>query len=237
MNQGPESYEDWEFSKDSGKIKIKEKSWTFDHLLDHTDDQEITYEKVAKQTITDFTHGFNGTIFAYGQSGSGKTFSMLGPDDVTDALKKDFKNIPDKVQELYGITPRAVIQIFEAINLFVSQGSSCSLTCSYIEIYNETINCLLSKKENLKIREVPGVGMHVADKDERVCKIPEEIFQTISLASKNRAVCATDMNSRSSRSHTILMIEMEYHGIDGVKRNSRLNLVDLAGSERVKIFK
>jgi hypothetical protein len=228
-------YDDWEFAKESGKIKIKEKSWTYDYILDHTVDQEEMYEKVAKQTITDFSHGFNGTIFAYGQSGSGKTFSMLGPEDVTDALKKDFKNIPEKVQNLYGITPRAVIQMFESINQFVSEGSSCSLTCSYIEIYNETINCLLSKKDNLKIREMPGVGMNVADKDERVCRTPEEIFQTISIGSKNRAVCNTDMNSRSSRSHTILMIDMEYNGVDGVKRNSRLNLVDLAGSERVKL--
>jgi hypothetical protein len=194
------------------------------------------YEKVAHQTITDFALGFNGTIFAYGQSGSGKTFSMLGPEDVTEALKKDFRNIPESVQQLYGITPRAVIQIFEAINNYVSQGNSVSLTCSYIEIYNEQINCILSKRENLKIREMPGIGMNVADKESVICKTPEEIFQTISIGSKNRAVCTTDMNSRSSRSHTILMIDFEYNGIDGVKRYSRLNLVDLAGSERVLIY-
>ena len=134
------------------------------------------YEKVAKETITDFMKGYNGTIFAYGQSGSGKTFSMLGPEDVTEALAKDFKTVPEKVQQLYGITPRAVIQIFQTINEFISQGSNCILTCSYIELYNEQINCLLSKKENFKIREEVGLGMNVADKETKVCKTPEEIF-------------------------------------------------------------
>ena len=70
------------------------------------------YEKVGKQTISDFMNGFNGTIFAYGQSGSGKTFSMLGPEDVTEALSKDFSSVPESVTQLYGITPRAVIQMF-----------------------------------------------------------------------------------------------------------------------------
>jgi hypothetical protein len=192
------------------------------------------YDKVGKQTIADFMNGFNGTIFAYGQSGSGKTFSMLGPEDVTDALSKDFNSVPESVTQLYGITPRAVIQMFETINSYVAQGSNCTLICSYIEIYNETIKCLLSKKDNLKIREQPGMGMNVADKEIRVCRTPEEIFECVSLATKNRAVTGTNQNARSSRSHTILLLEFEYHGIDGVKRSSRLNLVDLAGCERVR---
>ena len=62
------------------------------------------YEKVGKQTISDFLLGYNGTIFAYGQSGSGKTFSMLGPEDVTNALAKDFNSIPEEITKLYGIT-------------------------------------------------------------------------------------------------------------------------------------
>lgn len=191
------------------------------------------YEKVGKQTISDFMNGFNGTIFAYGQSGSGKTFSMLGPEDVTDSLALDFNSVPEHVQTLYGITPRAVIQMFETINEFISQGSQCVLVASYIEVYNETIKCLLSKKENLKIREQVGIGMNVADKDSRVCKTPEEIFGCIATANRNRAVTGTQQNSRSSRSHTVLMMDFEYAGVDGVKKSSRLNLVDLAGSERV----
>jgi hypothetical protein len=215
---------------------LRDKGFSYDYILSASTEQEEMYEKVGKQTITDFMNGFNGTIFAYGQSGSGKTFSMLGPEDVTEALSKDFKSVPEKVQALYGITPRAVIQMFEVINEYVSQGSQCTLHVSYIEIYNETINCLLSKRENLKIREIPGVGMSVADRESVVCKTPEEIFECISIATKNRAVTSTLQNARSSRSHTILMIDFDYNGIDGIKRSSRLNLVDLAGSERVNII-
>jgi hypothetical protein len=196
-------------------------------------DQDEMYDKVGKQTISDFMNGFNGTIFAYGQSGSGKTFSMLGPEEVTEQLAKDFNSVPENVQQLYGITPRAVIQMFQTINEYVSQGSQCVLTANYIEVYNETIKCLLSKKENLKIREQPGVGMIVADKEVRICRTPEEIFDVIATATRNRAVAGTNQNARSSRSHTILMMDFDYNGIDGLKKTSRLNLVDLAGSERV----
>ena len=77
--------------------------------------------------------------------------------------------------------------------------------------------------------------MYVADKETRVCKTPEEIFEVISIATKNRAVAGTNQNARSSRSHTILLIELEYNGLDGIKRVSKLNLVDLAGSERVSL--
>jgi hypothetical protein len=191
------------------------------------------YEKVGKQTITDFTNGFNGTIFAYGQSGSGKTFSMLGPEEVTDSLAKDFKSVPEEVQKLYGITVRAVIQIFETINEGTAAGNMYKLSCSYIEVYNEKIKCLLTKKDDLKIRENPAGGMYVAEKEERPCLTPESIFECISTATKNRAVVSTNQNSRSSRSHTILMLVIDQVCVDGSKKVSLLNLVDLAGSERV----
>lgn len=229
-------FDDWELNLDEGGVKLRDKSFTYDYILHANAEQDEMYEKVAKQTITDFMNGFNGTIFAYGQSGSGKTFSMLGPDEVVEQLAKDFSSVPENVQQMYGITPRAVIQMFEAIGEFTANGSQCSLITSYIEVYNETIKCLLSRKENLKIREQPGVGMIVADREIRVCKTPEEVFECIALASRNRAVTGTNQNARSSRSHTMLVMDFEYHGIDGVKRSSRLNLVDLAGSERVIIY-
>ena len=226
----------WEFYKEESRVKHAAKEWTYDYLLTPDSEQDEMYEKVGKQTISDFLNGYNGTIFAYGQSGSGKTFSMLGPEDVTNALAKDFNSIPEEITKLYGITPRAVIQIFQTINEYVSKGNECILSCSYIEIYNEQINCLLNRKENLKIREHPIYGMYVADKETRVCKTPEEIFEVISIATKNRAVAGTNQNAGSSRSHTILLIELEYNGLDGIKRLSKLNLVDLAGSERVSYF-
>ena len=191
------------------------------------------YIKVGEQTISDFTAGYNGTIFAYGQSGSGKTFSMLGPEDVTDALSKNFNSVPENIQFLYGITPRAIHQIFTKIREYEDTGNTCILNCSYIEIYNEQINCLLSKKENLKIRESKEEGIYVADRQIVICNSPEKVFEVISIATKNRAVAGTNQNARSSRSHTILTVELVYKGVDEVTRKSVLNLVDLAGSERV----
>jgi hypothetical protein len=69
------------------------------------------YEKVAQDTISEFMTGYNATIFAYGQSGSGKTFSMVGPDEINDQLALDFTKIPQNIQELFGIIPRATLQM------------------------------------------------------------------------------------------------------------------------------
>lgn len=70
------------------------------------------YAKVAKASVGQFMKGFNGTLFAYGQSGSGKTFSMLGPEVVVDAITSGTEGVPEKVQNLYGIIPRAIFDIF-----------------------------------------------------------------------------------------------------------------------------
>lgn len=194
--------------------------------------QEEMYDRCAKPTITDFIDGKNGTIFAYGQSGSGKTFSMLGPDSVTAALCLDFKAVPQEVRNLFGIIPRAVEQIYEAKTQFEMQGDTCTVKASYIEVYNEEIRCLLTKKENLKIC-MDKEAFVVPGKDTRVCNTPEQIFEVIAIATQNREVSGTGLNARSSRSHTILVIDFFHKDIAGVEKNSVLNLVDLAGSEKV----
>ena len=185
------------------------------------------YEKVAKKTVVDFTEGYNGTIFAYGQSGSGKTYSMLGPDSVFETLASSAEN------ELYGITPRAVYQIFNIFKDFERSGTKWKLTLSYIEIYNEKVKCLLSKKDGLKIREDPNEGFVIPEKESIDCNSPLAVFEGINLASRNRATGATNQNERSSRSHAILQLELIYNSIDGLVRKSHLSLVDLAGSERI----
>jgi hypothetical protein len=74
------------------------------------------YSKVAKDSVVQFMKGFNGTLFAFGQSGSGKTFSMLGPEAVVEAITSGSEEVPEKVQNLYGIIPRAIFDIFSEIN-------------------------------------------------------------------------------------------------------------------------
>ena len=118
-------------------------------------------------------NGYNSTVFAYGQSGSGKTFSMVGPDEINDQLAKDWQLIPNSYQDLFGIIPRATLQIFETINHYVNQNYEYQINCSYIEIYMEDIKCLLSLKDKLKIKEFPDGSVDVEGKEVINTKTPE----------------------------------------------------------------
>lgn len=233
FDHAEDEYDLWGFDEENATIYYgergtkSEKKWVYDYILIPDCTQEQMYEKVAKKTIVDFTEGYNGTIFAYGQSGSGKTYSMLGPDSVFETLASSAEN------ELYGITPRAVYQIFNIFKDFERSGTKWKLTLSYIEIYNEKVKCLLSKKDGLKIREDPNEGFVIPEKETMDCNSPLSVFEGINLASKNRATGATNQNERSSRSHAILQLELIYNSIDGLVRKSHLSLVDLAGSERI----
>ena len=144
FDHSEDEYDSWEFEEETSTIYYgerntkTEKKWAYDYILPPDTTQEQMYEKVAKKTIIDFTEGYNGTIFAYGQSGSGKTYSMLGPDSVFETLATSAEN------ELYGITPRAVYQIFKIFEDFERNGTKWKLNLSYIEIYNEKLKCLLN---------------------------------------------------------------------------------------------
>ena len=233
FDHAEDEYDSWGFDEENATIYYgerntkSEKKWVYDYILVPNCTQEQMYEKVAKKTVVDFTEGYNGTIFAYGQSGSGKTYSMLGPDSVFETLASSAEN------ELYGITPRAVYQIFNIFKDFERSGTKWKLTLSYIEIYNEKVKCLLSKKDGLKIREDPNEGFVIPEKESIDCNSPLAVFEGINLASRNRATGATNQNERSSRSHAILQLELIYNSIDGLVRKSHLSLVDLAGSERI----
>jgi len=233
FDHAEDEYDAWGFDEEAATIYYgerntkSEKKWVYDYILVPDCTQEQMYEKVAKKTVVDFTEGYNGTIFAYGQSGSGKTYSMLGPDSVFETLASSAEN------ELYGITPRAVYHIFNIFKDFERSGTKWKLTLSYIEIYNEKVKCLLSKKDGLKIREDPNEGFVIPEKESIDCNSPLAVFEGINLASRNRATGATNQNERSSRSHAILQLELIYNSIDGLVRKSHLSLVDLAGSERI----
>ena len=227
FDHSEDEYDSWQFDTETSTISLNSKNWTYDYILTPDSTQENMYKKVAYKTISDFTEGYHGTIFAYGQSGSGKTYSMLGPDSVLETLSTNNEN------ELYGITPRAIYQIFESLNEFSRNGTNWKLSLSYIEIYNEKVKCLLSGKNELKIREDPNEGFIIPEKDSIDCKSPKEIFEGIHKANENRATGATNQNERSSRSHSIMQLELIYNSIDGLVRKSRLSLVDLAGSERI----
>lgn len=229
-----EELDDWEFELENHVIKLRDKKFVYDEVLDMNTSQEEMYQKVAMKTIDDFCNGYHGTIFAYGNSGSGKTFSIVGPDEIVDYLCKDFNSMPEDIQKMYGVIPRATVSIFNAINEVVGSGGTVSLVSSYIEIYNESITCLLNGKENLKIHEIPKVGFQISGKEERICLTPEDVFKVLYIGTKNKTIGGTAQNARSSRSHTLLTLELKVKSFDGSERNSKLNIVDLAGSEKLR---
>ncbi|RDD42004.1 Kinesin-II 95 kDa subunit [Trichoplax sp. H2] len=197
------------------------KTFTFDKVYDWNSKQAQLYEDIFQILVSSALEGYNGTIFAYGQTGTGKTFTMEG-------VRGD--------QELKGAIPRSFEHIFNHIS--ESQNQQFLVRASYLEIYQEEIRDLLSKDQSkrLEIKERPDTGIYVKDLSSFVTKSIKEIDHVMSVGHKNRSVGATNMNEHSSRSHAIFIITIECSqiGLDGENhiRVGKLNLVDLAGSER-----
>ena len=202
-------------------VAVEEESpkiFTFDAVFDWNSEQRELYEEIFHPLVDSVLEGFNGTVFAYGQTGTGKTFTMEGTNDKP------------------GVIPNSFDQIFSHISR--SQNQQYLVRSSYLEIYQEEIRDLLSKDQTsrLELKERPDVGVYVKDLSSFVCKSIKEIEHVMSCGHKNRSVGATNMNEHSSRSHAIFIITIEHseQGVDGENhiRVGKLNLVDLAGSER-----
>eukprot|EP00042_Codosiga_hollandica_P055475 m.778932 g.778932 ORF g.778932 m.778932 type:complete len:1027 (+) comp59124_c0_seq13:51-3131(+) len=197
------------------------KRFTFDGAFGPDSCTRIIYDEVCFALVQNVLEGYNGTIFAYGQTGCGKSFSMEGiADDV------DHK----------GITPRAFEHIFQ--HVAVQANAKFLVRASYLEIYNENIRDLLGRdaQAKLPLHEHPEKGVYVKDLSMNVVHSVADMIKLQGMGSKNRSVGATAMNADSSRSHSIftVWIEVSQAGEDGNEhiRAGKLNLVDLAGSER-----
>ncbi|KAL1522454.1 hypothetical protein AB1Y20_017442 [Prymnesium parvum] len=199
------------------------KTFTFDAVYPPNTAQEFIYQGTAKPILDSVMEGYNGTIFAYGQTGTGKTFTMEG--------------VPEPA-ELKGIIPRAFAEIFEQVLVQGKETVEFLVRASYLEIYNEEIRDLLSKNPHnkLDLKESPESGVYVRDLTSYVVKTTRECDKLRDFGAKNRHVGATAMNQDSSRSHSIYTITVESceTRADGSTsiRMGKLNLVDLAGSER-----
>ncbi|ESP00097.1 hypothetical protein LOTGIDRAFT_213295 [Lottia gigantea] len=198
------------------------KTFTFDIVFGPDCKQVDVYNVIARPVVDCVLEGFNGTIFAYGQTGTGKTFTMEG-----------VRTIP----ELRGIIPNSFAHIFGAIAK--CEGDIKFLVrVSYLEIYNEEVRDLLGKDQTqrLEVKERPDVGVYVKDLSKFVVYNADDMDRIMTIGNKNRHVGATNMNQTSSRSHAIftVTIECSEKGIDGEQhfRVGKLHLVDLAGSER-----
>ncbi|XP_023559616.1 centromere-associated protein E [Octodon degus] len=197
------------------------KSFNFDRVFHNNETTKNVYEEIAVPIIDSAIQGYNGTIFAYGQTASGKTHTMMGSEDCL------------------GVIPRAIHDIFKKIKKFPDR--EFLLRVSYMEIYNETITDLLCSAQKMKpliIREDINRNVYVADLTEEVVYTSEMALNWITKGEKNRHYGITKMNQRSSRSHTIFRMILESRekgepsSCEGSIKVSHLNLVDLAGSER-----
>ena len=176
--------------------------------------------------------GYNGTIFAYGQTGCGKSHTMMGVIGEPGPDGEDLK----------GIIPKSVSHIFGAIdeNTDNNKGKKYLVRCSYLEVYNEQILDLLGKKktqEGLKIKEDPDRGLYVQDLSKEVVKSTTQLLSLIDYGLSRRKVGETAMNKDSSRSHSIFTVYIEMsEQVESMDEASfkagKLNLVDLAGSEK-----
>uniref|UniRef100_A0A8C1GVZ9 Kinesin-like protein n=1 Tax=Cyprinus carpio TaxID=7962 RepID=A0A8C1GVZ9_CYPCA len=197
------------------------KVFTFDSVYDWNSKQMELYDETFRPLVDSVLFGFNGTIFAYGQTGTGKTFTMEG-----------VRNDPER----RGVIPNSFEHIFTHISR--SQNQQYLVRASYLEIYQEEIKDLLSKDQSrrLELKERPDTGVYVKDLSSFVTKSVREIEHVMNVGNQNRSVGATNMNEHSSRSHAIFVITVECSelGPDGENhiRVGKLNLVDLAGSER-----
>ncbi|KAK0166144.1 hypothetical protein PV328_004591 [Microctonus aethiopoides] len=203
-------------SKDNSKV------FTFDAVYDWHSSQQDIYEETVRPLVSSVLDGFNGTIFAYGQTGTGKTYTMEGSKSNVDRR---------------GIIPRSFEHIFNHIGR--SENMQYLVRASYLEIYQEEIRDLLHIDQSLRfeLKEKPESGVFVKDLSTVVCKSAQEIQQLMNRGNLNRTIGATNMNEHSSRSHAIFLITIEMGSLDngensGGIRVGRLNLVDLAGSER-----
>eukprot|EP01087_Luapelamoeba_hula_P022744 TRINITY_DN8230_c0_g1_i2.p1 TRINITY_DN8230_c0_g1~~TRINITY_DN8230_c0_g1_i2.p1 ORF type:complete len:716 (+),score=133.91 TRINITY_DN8230_c0_g1_i2:101-2248(+) len=190
--------------------------YSFDQVFGPDVQNHTLYETVAESIVWSSMEGFNGTIFAYGQTASGKTYTMKGT-----------RNNP-------GIIPLAIQDVFSYIKQTPER--EFLLRVSYMEIYNEIINDLLSPQNtNLKIHENTEDGVYVAKLKEEIVLSPGQVMSIIAAGEAHRHVGATNFNEMSSRSHTIFRMVIESKPLSargGPVRVSTLNLIDLAGSER-----
>ena len=164
-------------------------------------------------------NGYNGTVFAYGQTGAGKSYTMMG--EMDDPVKK-------------GVIPRIMEQIFDAIMVHGSANIEYTVGVSYLEIYMERIRDLLNPMmDNLPIHEGPK-GPYVKGLREIYVGGVEEVYTALHLGQGSRVTASTNMNLESSRSHSIFLVTINQKDVNtGSQKSGMLYLVDLAGSEKV----
>ncbi|KAF2730409.1 kinesin-domain-containing protein [Polyplosphaeria fusca] len=213
----------------------------YDNVFDTQDNNRRVYDAAAKRLVRRVMEGYHGTVFAYGMTGTGKTFSMQGT--ATNP----------------GVIPLAITDIFSYIR--ETPQREFLLRVSYLEIYNERINDLLAGpiqsglngqvggQEEIKLREDSKRGVYATPLKEEIVQSPTQLLRVIARGDNARRVAGTQFNARSSRSHAVVQIVVESREraggpVGSLKENKRsaiapggvrvstLSLIDLAGSEK-----
>ena len=203
-------------------LKVKEISYEYDFVFGENSTQEEIYENTTANLIKQVVEGYSATIMAYGATGSGKTYTMVGKGD--------------KI----GLMIRSIRDLFNFVNS--QQNKVYNIKISYIEVYNEVLKDLLSeKKVPPEIRTDQSKGVIIQGAECIKVNSEKEAFRLINSGNKRRTEKQTDRNQFSSRSHAILQIYLEIQdqksGDNNIKFNNdvsfgKLYLVDLAGSEK-----
>ena len=210
--QGPET------KSAMGNVTTSSNTFSFDRVFGASSQNSDVFEEIS-QLIQSALDGYNVCIFCYGQTGSGKTYTMSSLD---------------------GMIPCAVKQIYETAQSLEEKGWKYTMHGSFIEVYNEQLNDLLGRAEDLD-KKKHEIRHDTAKKQTTITDVcivpldkPEMVEDILERASRNRSVAATKANQRSSRSHSVFILKLVgENSITGERSEGTLNLVDLAGSERL----
>jgi len=201
--------------RDLNKKENKDQKFAYDSVYAPGSTNDQVFEGTTKDLVEVIFNGYNCSVFAYGATGAGKTFTMLGSKDGP------------------GITFLTMQEIYKKIESL--EDKSCEIGISYLEVYNETVIDLLSPGAQLNIREngsatsIPGLSIHKPTG-------PDHILSLLSFGNGNRTQHATDANSESSRSHAVLQVFLKQKdkaaGLSSEVKLAKMSLIDLAGSEK-----
>ncbi|KAK8550966.1 hypothetical protein V6N13_119465 [Hibiscus sabdariffa] len=212
-----------------------DRTFLFDKIFGSSSQQKELFELAVSPIVNEVLEGYNCTIFAYGQTGTGKTYTMEGG-----ARKKNGEFPSDA-----GVIPRAVKQIFEILE---AQNAEYSMKVTFLELYNEEITDLLAPEETTKfiddkskkpiaLMEDGKGGVFVRGLEEELVTTANEIYKILEKGSAKRRTAETLLNKQSSRSHSIFSITIHIKECtpegEEVIKCGKLNLVDLAGSENI----
>ena len=203
------------------EVTLKKKTYTFDHVFGPYSSQKDVFKTLIQPVVDEALDGYNCTIFAYGQTGTGKTHTIQGELDPN--------------HENAGIIPRSVQYVYDYLQ---SNYQDYSVRISFLQLYNEELSDLLGSEMGKKLRLMEDVkkgGVYCQNLQEIPTATSKDVFALLEKGVKNRTTAETALNENSSRSHSIFTIRLHTKetvpGGEDLLKTGTLNLVDLAGSE------